>query len=148
MTDRLKDIWSGFEQTTSRSLTGKGIENILVPPRADFGVDDNSFLPENYSGPAEAAFSALRADLQAKGKFFGRKNKSAQSKSALERASGDHETTASFSERDYSGDELIRGLRSTAMRTTRCELDYESYLSSDAGKAAAKKHKKKRFGIF
>ncbi|GJL95531.1 MAG: hypothetical protein DHS20C05_19360 [Hyphococcus sp.] len=144
MADRLKDIWSGFEQTTSRNLSGKGVDNIIVPSRADYGADDSAFLPENYSGPAEAAFSALRADLEAKGKFFNRKKKSAQSTDAAQ----PHEDASSFHERDFSGDELVRGLRSTAMRTSRCELDYESYLSSDAGKAAAKKHKKKRFGIF
>ena len=49
MTDRLKQIWSGFEGVTERRLTGRGIDNIVPPQlarmdragenRNDFGAD-------------------------------------------------------------------------------------------------------------
>ncbi len=50
--------------------------------------------------------------------------------------------------RGPGGDELIKGLMATAMRTERSDIDYERFLTSDAGKAALKKTRKKRFGIF
>ena len=48
-----------------------------------------------------------------------------------------------------AGDDLIRGLKATAMRVERPELDYSAFLASREGKAHYKKHKrKKRFGFF
>lgn len=140
MVERLKQIWAGFEQTTSRNLTGRGVENIIVPERADYASEDYAFLPDDYVMPAEAAFAALRADIMKKGKKFGLK-KDGQS------FAEDMEPTP-MAERAFNGDELIKGLRSTAMRTMRADLDYERYLETDEGKAVAKKNKKKRFGIF
>ncbi len=135
MVERLKEIWSGFAEVTTRNLTGKGVENILVPHRADYAPDDSEFLPEAYEGPAARAFETLRADLAAKNKKFGRRKQadpSPQSDAAAARA----------------GDDLFQGMHATTMRIERTDLDYETFLSSDAGKAALKKHKKKRFGIF
>ncbi len=142
MVERLKQIWAGFEQTTTRNLTGRGVENIIVPERADYAAEDYEFLPEDYVSPAEAAFSALREDIKAKGKKFGR-GKKADKQSYAE----DLEPTP-MTERAFNGDELIRGMRSTAMRTMRADLDYERYLDTAEGKAAARKSRKKRFGIF
>ncbi len=135
MAERLKEIWSGFAAVTTRNLTGKGIENINVPHRADYAQDDSHFLPETYEGPAARAFETLRADLAAKNKKFSRSKQaepSPQSEAAATRA----------------GDDLFQGMHATTMRIERGDLDYETFLSSDAGKAALKKHKKKRFGIF
>ncbi|VAW07754.1 hypothetical protein MNBD_ALPHA05-43 [hydrothermal vent metagenome] len=135
MAERLREIWSGFAEVTTRNLTGKGVEGIIVPHRADYAPDDSQFLPEAYEGPAARAFETLRADLAAKNKKFSRRKQaepSPQSEAAAQRA----------------GDDLFQGMHATTMRIERTDLDYGTYLSSDVGKAALKKHKKKRFGIF
>ena len=136
MADRLKAIWTGFEETTSRNLTGKGVDNIIVPHRSDFTNDDSQFLPETYEGPAKRAFDTLRADLAVKEKRFGKKKETP-----------DYTEAAYAPTREFS-DDPFSGMYATMMRVERSELDYEQFLGSDAGKAALKKHKKKRFGFF
>lgn len=144
MDERLKQIWSGFQETTTRNLTGRGVDNIAVPHRRDFAGQDVELLPENFEAPAQAAFSALRDELGRKEKKFGRKKK--QSAAAFD--AGDAAPDPMASER-FDGGELIKGLKATAMRTERPERDYQAFLSSDEGKAAFRKHKKKkRFGLF
>jgi len=144
MDERLKQIWSGFEATTTRALTGRGIDNIAVPHRVDFAAQDTQFLPEDFEAPSTAAFSALREELAHKEKKFGRKKKFSE---ASFRAA--EEGSDAMASRQFNGDELIKGLKATAMRTERSERDYQSFLASDEGKAAFKKHKKKkRFGLF
>ncbi len=143
MSDRLKQIWSGFSETTTRNLTGKGIENIPVPHRTDYSSVDAEYLPENFSTPAAAAFSSLRDRLSKKEKLFAAKKKS---DAALPSEAEDFVAATAFS---ASGDDLIRGLRATAMRVERPELDYAAFLESREGRAHYKKHKrKKRFGLF
>lgn len=144
MTDRLKQIWSGFEQATTRNLTGRGVDNIAVPPRTDYSPKDANFLPDDYSAPAAAAFSALRENLSKKEKLFaGKKNKA---DAALPSEAEDFVAATAFS---ASGDDLIRGLRATAMRVERPEIDYAAFIESREGKAHYKKHKRKKlFGIF
>lgn len=144
MSDRLKQIWTGFEQTTSRHLTGRGVENIMVPPRTDYSPKDAGFLPEGYDAPAAAAFSALRENLVKKEKLFAGKKKKADA--ALPSEAEDFVAATAFS---ASGDDLIRGLRATALRVERPEIDYAAFLESKEGKAHFKKHKRKKlFGIF
>lgn len=144
MSERLKQIWSGFEETTSRNLTGRGVDNILVPPRADYSPKDAAFLPENYDTPAAAAFSALRENLARKEKLFAGKKKKADA--ALPSEAEDFVAATAFS---ASGDDLIRGLRATALRVERPEIDYAVFLESKEGRAHFKKHKRKKFlGIF
>ncbi len=144
MSDRLKQIWSGFSETTTRNLTGRGVENILVPHRADYTAIDESFLPEGYNAPASAAFSALRESLTKKGKLFGGKKEASDASTPSE--AEDFVAATAFS---AAGDDLIRGLKATAMRVERPELDYSAFLASREGKAHYKKHKrKKRFGFF
>ncbi len=140
MGNRLKDIWSGFEQTTSRHLTGRGVENINVPHRTDYAAEDEAFLPEKFSAPAEAAFAALHERLKHHEKRFGGKRR--------REAAAQIEEPEDMAERKFHGDELVRGLRATAMRTERAENDYAAFAASSVGKAVLKKHKKKRFGIF
>ena len=144
MTDRLKQIWSGFEQATTRNLTGRGVDNIPVPPRTDYSPKDANFLPEDYSAPAAAAFSALRENLAKKEKVFaGKKNRA---DAALPSEAEDFVAATAFS---ASGDDLIRGLRATAMRVERPEIDYAVFLESREGRAHFKKHKRKKlFGLF
>ncbi len=144
MSDRLKQIWSGFEQTTSRHLTGRGVDNIAVPPRADYSPRDANLLPEDYNAPASAAFSALRENLSKKEKLFAGRKQSADA--ALPTEAEDFVAATAFS---AAGDDLIRGLRATAMRVERPELDYAAFLESEEGKRHFKKHKRKKFlGIF
>lgn len=143
MSERLKQIWSGFSDTTERSLTGRGVDNIAVPPRADYSAHDEDLLPEGYSTPAAAAFSALRESLSKKEKRFGRKK---EASAALPSEAEDFVAATAFS---AAGDDLIRGLRATAMRIERPEIDYSAFLESKEGKAHLKKFKrKKRFGLF
>mgnify|MGYP003701014089 CR=1 FL=1 len=143
MTERLKEIWSGFSAQTERKLTGKGVDNIIVPHRADSDALDRQFLPDGYESPAERAFAALRADLKVKGKKVGRKR---EKKSAA--AEPARSPSAAPDEKAWGKDDLNVGLLSTAMRVERTELDYRQFLSSDEGKKALKRTRKKRFGIF
>ena len=143
MSDRLKQIWSGFSGTTTRHLTGRGVDNILVPHRSDYAATDENFLPENFSAPAEAAFSALRESLAEKEKLFGSKKKKRYTPKpgAIPSEAEDFVAATAFS---ASGDDLIRGLRATAMRVERPDIDYGAYFASSEGKAAYKKYKKKK----
>ncbi len=146
MSDRLKQIWSGFSETTTRNLTGRGVDNILVPHRTDYSSVDAEFLPENFSTPAQSAFSALRENLAKKEKLFSGKKKNTKGDAALPSEAEDFVAATAFS---AAGDDLIRGLRATAMRVERPELDYGAFLESREGRALYKKHKrKKRFGLF
>lgn len=144
MADRLKDIWSNFSEQTERRLTGKGVDGIIVPHRADYDAVDAQFLPENYEGPAERAFTALRADLAAKEKKASRKALRGKTKAPQSAAS----QVDRNDEQAWGKDDLNRGLWSTAMRVERTELDYSTFMSSSEGKKTLKRTKKKRFGIF
>lgn len=140
MAERLKQIWAGFEDMTSRHLTGRGVENIVVPHRVDYAQQDEAFLPADFHGPAETAFEALRETLAAQEKRFGRQR-------ASETPSPPEETLLSAPA--MNGDDLVKGLRATALRTERAEYDYSAFLNSDEGRRAVKKYKKKkRFGLF
>lgn len=139
MVERLKQIWAGFEDVTERQLTGRGVDNIIVPHRVDYAAGDEALLPENFDAPAEAAFTALREKLKKQDRKFSRKSRSASHA----------ETPEQNLEGPFSGDQLIKGLRATSLRTERPERDYSAFLSSDEGRAALKRiKKKKRFGIF
>ena len=141
MGNRLKNIWAGFEGVTSRQLTGGGVDNIAVPHRVDYAAEDEALLPENFDAPSAAAFTALREKLERQEKKFGRKPRRNRNQS--------DSMAPDMASQSFNGDELIRGMKATALRTERPERDYQSYLASDEGKAAFKRHrKKKRFGIF
>lgn len=144
MTDRLKQIWSGFSGVTERRLTGKGVDNIIVPHRADYDTVDRQFLPDDYESPAERAFTALRADLAVKEKKFNRK----KTKRAASAYPAPHANAERSDEQKWGQDDLNVGLWSTAMRVERSDLDYGRFLTSPDGKKALKRTKKKRFGIF
>ncbi len=142
MGNRLRNIWAGFEETTSRHLTGGGIDNIAVPHRVDYAAEDVALLPENFDAPAAAAFTALREKLAGQQKKFGR-NARRNDRNAAEM------TPPDMANQTFNGDDLIKGMQATAMRTERPERDYQSFMASDEGRAALKRHKKKkRFGIF
>lgn len=145
MDERLKQIWSGFQSTTSRNLTGGGVDNIAVPHRRDFAAENPEQLPADFEGPAQAAFSALREDLSRKEKKFGWGSKKVRAQAEFREATPDQEAVPD----PFDGGELLKGLKATAQRTERVERDYMAFMSSDEGKRAFKKHKKKkRFGLF
>jgi len=133
MAERLKQIWAGFEEATTRRLTGRGVDNIIVPHRTDWKAEDEMFLPENFNRPAQTAFDALHEKMAENQKKFGR------NKQKTRAAEKDAEAGAASSL--SGGEELVKGLRATAMRTERTELDYQAFLASDEGKAALKKRK-------
>lgn len=144
MGDRLKQIWAGFEGQTERRLTGKGVDNIIVPARADYTADMEAILPDGMQSPAERAFAALREDLAAKDRKFSKKADRRAQRGPAPMTPAQTPPSA-----HYMGEDLMRGLRSTAMRVERAELDYGAYLNTEDGKKALKRaKKKKRFGIF
>ncbi len=144
MVERLKEIWSGFSSQTERKLTGRGVENIIVPHRADYDALDRQLLPEDYESPAERAFTALRADLKTKEKKFGGKKKREKTVYSPEA----HADGMAPDEKAWGKDDLNVGLLSTAMRVERTDLDYGRFLESDEGRKTLKRTRKKRFGIF
>lgn len=145
MSDRLKQIWSGFSHVTTRQLTGRGVDNIYVPQRSDYSAADEAFLPKDFNAPAQAAFTALRENLGKKERIFaGRKR--GEATASLPSEAEDFVAATAFS---ASGDDLIRGLRATALRVERPEIDYAAFLASSEGKAHLKKHKRRKFfGLF
>ena len=127
MTDRLKQIWSGFEGQTTRRLTGRGVDNIAVPHRQDWQADDLEHLPQNFDAPSHAAFEALKASLAAKEK------KSAKRRP---RRGETAELAAPPARSSLDGDlkpvrDLIRGLRSTEDRIARSDFDYSEHLAAN-----------------
>lgn len=75
MSHRLKQIWSGFEQQTTRTLTGHGVDAIHVPSRREWRADDTRFLTDDFEAPADRAFSALAYKLEMQAAQFSKKNK-------------------------------------------------------------------------
>ncbi len=150
MAERLKQIWGGFERVTQRSLTGRGVENIEVPNRREYQAHDEAFLPKNFSPPAEAAFSALKHRLSAAERRTIRKEeRQARAEGRSFSAppaplSGDAaESVAPDSVRD-----LIRGLRSTEMRTQRRDFDYTAFAAANPKATPKLKSRRKIFGVF
>lgn len=151
MTDRLKQIWGGFERVTQRNLTGRGIDNIEVPNRRAFEAADDAFLPKNFSAPADAAFAALKRRLSdAEQKAARREERRARAEGRSLAAappaplSGDAiEAGAPDSARD-----LIRGLHSTEMRTRRRDFDYAAFAAANPKATPKLKARRKLFGLF
>lgn len=137
MTDRLKQIWSGFEGATTRRLTGRGVDNIVMPSRRA-----GESAPIDVEAPSEAAFAALKDRLSAAGRKAERAASRRGERSAYDGARGD-EAAAAVSD-------LLKGLAATEARTARrATADYVSHVSSDP-KAAAKLFapRKKFLGLF
>ena len=140
MADRLKQIWGGFQETTTRELTGKGVENIIIPNRTDFDAAEQQFLPPDFESPADRAFATLRQQLAEHEKKFTNRRR-------------DVDFTENMTPPDdtgtFGGEALAASLQSTAFRVSRSEMDYGAFMESDAGKRALKRNrKKKRFFFF
>ena len=148
MTDRLKQIWGGFESVTTRHLTGRGVDNIITPRRRDYKAEDASFLPEGFHAPAQAAFEALRAELAVKEHKANAKGTKGETRSLFEaelnRADG-----AAFADAPAEAKDMLRGLKSTEDRVLRSEMNYAADMSAKAGDALKSLNKRKKFlGIF
>ncbi|MEZ5922522.1 MAG: hypothetical protein R3C60_14405 [Parvularculaceae bacterium] len=153
MTERLKEIWSSFEKSTTRRLTGRGVENIDVPHRTEMPTIAPE-MPENITEPAIIAFEALKHRLSEGER---RSMNSAQRKKDVapwERGGERNAPPAplsSYSEQEsapQSARDLIRGLRSTEMRVSRRDADYGAWLSSAPKGAIKLKTRRKFFGLF
>lgn len=151
---RLKQIWSGFENVTTRRLTNRAVEHIVVPSRASWREEDAAFLPRNFEAPAEAAFQALKQRLAEKARHADRKEKNAFG------ATSDTElpdVAYAAPESDAARD-LIRALKATEMRTRRTDASYADALDKPkkglfggkraTSKAKSKPAEKKGFKLF
>lgn len=142
MVERLKQIWGGFEQATTRKLTGRGIENIVLPQRAAERAPQTALTPEKagVEAPAQAAFAALRDQLGAQQKRFGKNSKKGFVDD--EPAAPRFGESVDFADAPEAARDLIRGLAATEARITR---DFRLY---DTAMLSASPKKKKIFGLF
>ncbi len=140
MTDHLKEIWSRFEESTSRNLTGSGVDNIPRPVTEEMerhrSLLENAHeaasvpMPEGVTEPAEAAFAALRERLTS----FDKKGKVQNRQQDL-------------SVPVMEQDKLTQDLKTTENLTVRREMDYLNVSHQyQAGKGRDKR--KKFLGIF
>jgi hypothetical protein len=120
---RLKQIWAGFEGVTSRRLTNRAVDHIVVPSRADWRDDDAAFLPRNFEAPAHVAFEAFKKRLSEKARHAERKDKRALRDSDTKLSEIAYAAPESDAARD-----LIRALKATEMRTRRMTADYTDAL--------------------
>ncbi|MEX0645698.1 MAG: hypothetical protein WD076_10325 [Parvularculaceae bacterium] len=137
MVERLKQIWSGFSGVTTRRLTGRGVENILVPHRDHKGADA---APEGAPIPAPAAiaFDALKSRL------------AAPKKAARDRSDDDTSPPPpALAPESAAARDLIRGLKSTEARLARSERLYGEAVSMPEKKGLFRGASlKKRFIFF
>lgn len=161
MTDRLKQIWSGFEQTTSRNLTGRGVENIPRPDLEEMERHRTLLesahraasvpMPEGVTEPAEAAFQALKAQMTG-GDPKGRRSKARGDTSAASSLDAAGEDNGRPSTRlnavGFDQTQLFRDLKETERLTTRATGNYDQWMAAKAEERASQKKRKKFLGIF
>jgi hypothetical protein len=148
MTERLKQIWAGFEKTTTRRLSGRGVDTIAVPARTDWRAEERASLAPDAAMPAEIAFAALKRRLSAHEQRAARKAERRARADGASLSSAPDPIEAASAAPDGVRDLMI-GLKATDARTVRRDIDYTAYLASNpkgAPKLAAPK--KKIFGIF
>ncbi|HNR76117.1 MAG TPA: hypothetical protein PKM48_03245 [Parvularculaceae bacterium] len=150
MTERLKQIWGGFERVTTRNLTGRGVDNIEIPERFDYLAVEEDLLPKNFSAPADAAFAALKHRLSAAEQRQMKREERRAKAAGKSFAAPPAPLSAESAEASVpdSVKDLIRGLRSTAMRTERREVDYASFAEANPKRTPKLTAKKKFFGLF
>ncbi len=150
MTDRLQQIWAGFERVTERRLTGRGVDNIMRPAREEFRAAPEA-LPADVTAPAEAAFTVLRTRLASEERKAAKRRKGRRRDEAQ---TFEAEVTDYLDDRDYASapkaaQEMIRGLKATEDRTVRRTPSYVAMMSSQAGRELASLKKRRKFlGIF
>ena len=151
MTDRLRQIWGGFEETTTRRLTGRGIENVEVPHRRDWSAEAQTELAGDMASPAEAAFAELKFKLSAA------EQKAAKKAARKRKRRGETQSFSDAPPAPLSGDalpdgapkaaqELIRGLKATEARVERSEGLYTTHMAAASERPKGKR--KKFLGLF
>ena len=153
MTDRLKQLWSGFESVTTRHLTGSGVDNIARPhitTRHSDGGQAPDTLPENYSAPAQVAFDALKLRLASQEHRANKHKKNNRDKTSrgsdTPLLAGD---LTNFKQAPESAKNMIRGLKATEDRVIRSPSSYVAQMSAAAGSDLNSIKKRKKFlGIF
>lgn len=151
MSDRLKKIWSGFEEQTTRNLTGSGIDNIHVPHRREWRNADEQLVPEGFEAPAERAFSALNWKLSEEEKRFAKKNKKKTVDDATRFAYGNPEEreTRQYTAEGDPQQALLASLKETDFRVLRREINYLNSGGAAMTEHALKNKPRKKFlGIF
>lgn len=147
MNERLKQIWSGFEKSTARRLTGRGVDQIIVPGRTDWRAEERASLAPEAILPAEAAFSALKHRLSASEQRAARKEERRAKAEGRSLAGAPDPIDAANTSAEAVRD-LMMGLKATQARVERRDIDYTAWLATKpkgAPKLAAPK--KKIFGI-
>jgi len=154
MSDRLRQIWGGFEETTTRRLTGSGIDGVEVPPRRDFAADLEADLSDGIAAPAEAAFTELKHRLSAAEQRAAKKQARKRRKRSGGR--GDMADYTAAPPAPLSADalpdgapkaaqELIKGLKATEARIERSGSLYTVHMAAAQGRSTKRK---KFFGLF
>jgi hypothetical protein len=148
MNERLKQIWSGFEKTTTRRLTGRGVDNILVPSRTDWRAEERASLAPDAILPAEAAFAALKHRLTASERRAARKEeRRARAEGRSLTAAPDPADAAKAAPESVK--DLMLGLKATEARVARRDIDYAAYLAANPkGAPKLSARRKKIFGVF
>lgn len=148
MNERLKQIWSGFEKTTTRRLTGRGVDQIIVPGRTDWRAEERASLAPEAILPAEAAFAALKTRLSAAGERAARKEERRAKAEGRSLAGAPDPIEAANAAAEPVRD-LMMGLKATEARIERREIDYTAYLATKPkGAPKLEAPRKKIFGVF
>ena len=163
MSDHLKKIWSGFEQETSRKLTGSGIDNVHVPHRREWRARDENFVPEGFEAPAERAFAALNWKLTVEHEKHARKRKSKSVDEFMysgEAMDDDHLPETRRYAPGYSGangasrstgpqQTLMASLKAPDFRTLRREINYMASAADATEQTIKTRPRRKKFlGLF
>ncbi len=147
MSERLKQIWSGFEKTTTRRLTGRGVDAIIVPSRADWRAEERASLAPEAVLPAEAAFSALKHRLTAAEQRVARKEeRRARAEGRTLAAAPDPIEAANAAPEGVR--DLIMGLKATEARIERRDIDYVKWAAGNPKAPKLTPPRKKIFGVF
>ena len=166
MNDRLSQIWKGFEQRTSRRLTGSGVDNIPRPQIEEMERHRSLLedahrasavpMPDGVPEPSRAAFDALRERLtgfDAKGRPEKRRTPEPD-----ERPSAGQSYSQSFSPATarnsgargsgavLPGERLMADLKATENLTARRDVDYLSH--SMKAKDDQPRKRRKFLGLF
>lgn len=148
MNERLKQIWSGFEKATTRRLTGRGVDAIIVPSRTDWRAEERASLAPEAVLPAEAAFSALKHRLSASEQRAARKQERRAKAEGRNFAAAPDPLEAANNGAEAVRD-LMMGLKATEARIERREIDYTAYLATNPkGAPKLAPARKKIFGVF
>ncbi|NNU15173.1 hypothetical protein HK107_02390 [Parvularcula sp. ZS-1/3] len=146
MTDRLKEIWTGFTRTTGANLTTREMSAMARPSvsrRLEESFDTDAALAAgkaDESDAVQAAFAALHAEIEQKGKRASRRRRGPEAQTSFS-AEADVTAPSGLDER------LLADLKFTEARVRRSGSDYLNYARTKQ-EAWQKGRRKKFLGIF